>query len=195
MRSVTRFLCLVVATASIAVLTALPARGSQVRLVNLEQMTERAERIFAGRCIESAVVLDPAVGREITVSRFAVERAAKGDLGDTVSVRMIGGDDAAGGTAGLPRFRVGDEVVLFLYGESALGLSSPVGLGQGRFKVVNDKLGRPVAVNDFANENVLRGVSAAGRTRLGSSFEQWQERKDFTPVALLDMVEALEARP
>jgi len=170
-----------------------PTPASQVRPVNLEQMTERAATIFAGRCLETTVALDPEVGLEVTTATFEVHRTVKGQLGSTVVVRMVGGEDrrARESIAGMPRFRPGDEVVLFLYAPSALGLSSPVGLGQGRFAVITDKQGRKIAVNDLDNRNLRRRLSSQARTDLGPALEQWKERKAVGPDALLDMVESL----
>ncbi len=185
--------CLTFAPAILLAATA--ATASQVRPVNLEQMTQRAARIFAGRCVRVEAVDGGALGHAVTVATFEVERAVKGEIGPTVSVRMLGGDAAFGrDTPGLPSFRPGDQVVLFLYGESELGLSAPVGLGQGRFQVVTDKSGRRLALNDFGNRQLLRGLTPAARTRLeqarGATFETI-EREDLEVPALLDLVAAL----
>jgi hypothetical protein len=53
-------------------------------------------------------------------------------------------------TEGLPRFEVGEELILFLYGDSSRGLTSPVGFGQGKFKVIRDKGGKQHAANGSA---------------------------------------------
>lgn len=173
-------------------LATLPSAASQVRAVNLEQMTERAARIFAGRCLETSVTFDPEAGGEVLTATFEVSRAVKGHVGDTATVRMLrGARDGADGLPGMPRLRPGDDVVLFLYGDSDLGLTSPVGLGQGRFAVIEDKRGRKLAINDLANRNLLRGLSPRARARLGATFERWSDRKDVDPAALLDMAESL----
>ena len=125
------------------------SEASQVRSLDLEQMTGRAVRIFSGRCIASEVVFDATAGSDVTVATFSVDRAVKGVTGRTVTVRMSGDTK-------VPKFHTGEDVVLFLYGESALGLSAPVGLGQGRFTVVTDKQGRKRAINDVGNENLTR---------------------------------------
>jgi len=185
-----------VAVAALAtILGATPAAASQVRPVNLEQMTERAVLIFAGRCLETGVVHDAALGREVTVATFEVERAVKGDPGKTVTVRMAVFDDVSG-TPGRPQFETGAEVVLFLYGESRLGLTSPVGLGQGRFDVVTDKAGRRLALNALANRNLLRDLTPEGKARLGTAFENFNDRSNLEADALLDLAAALvEPRP
>jgi len=177
--------------------------ASQVKLVDLEQMTRRAGRIFSGRCTGARVVTDPALGRDVTVATFHVERAIKGVTGSTVTVRMLGaaaaGGRATGLPAGIPTFRPGDDVILFLYGESAQGLSSPVGLGQGRFSVRTDKQGHRRAVNDFGNSNLLSGLRSDLRDRLrdphvaSPTGRVSPQRDDLDPDALLDVVATLVA--
>ena len=49
---------------------------------------------------------------------------------------------------GLPRYGVGEEVVLFLRGESGRGFTSPVGLGQGVYRVTRVH-GRPFVRGDL----------------------------------------------
>ena len=169
--------------------------ASQVRPVNLEQMTQRAARIFSGRCIQTSVEYDAALGRNITVATFRVQRAVKGVLGDTVTVRMLSGGTSLGDEpAGVPRFRRGDEVVLFLYGESSLGLSSTVGLGQGSFKVLTDKQGHRLALNDVGNRNLMRALRPAATTRLRERLRvpvDGEQSAPTDPLLLLDMAEAL----
>jgi hypothetical protein len=180
--------CLAVALAFTA------ARASQVRLVNLEEMTLRAERIFSGRCLQVESAREPALGGDVTVATFEVLRAVKGAFADRITVRMPAVDDGrGGGTAGVPGIKPGDEVVLFLYGESASGLTAPVGLGQGRFRILTDKQGRRIAVNDFANRNLLRGLAPAAQARLEAAPAFSREATELEPSALLDMAEALSA--
>jgi len=168
------------------VLAAPPALATQVRPLNLEEMTDRAARIFYGRCIFAEAVHDPVLGADVTVLTFAVIRAVKGDSGGRVTVRMLRTDDS-----GLPRFRPGEEVVIFLYGESRLGLSSPVGLDQGKFSVSVDKLGRRIAVNSLGNRTLFRGLSSHAAERLGPAVQRWQDRNSILAETLLDLVESL----
>lgn len=183
---------------SLAILPPTPLlHASQVRLVDLEQMTQRAARIFSGRCIASRVEHDAALGGNVTVATFRVQRAIKGVSGSTVSVRMLAAPSAADEPAGVPSFREGEEVVLFLYGESATGLSAPVGLGQGRFRIFDDKQGRRLALNDFGNSKLMTGLRAEARARLearGSATARRaaaQRRDEVDPTELLDSAEAL----
>ena len=146
--------------------------ATQIRRLNLEQMTERAATIFTGVCTDIHVERDPNVGW-VSVATFDVLRSVKGRLAATTTVRLVGGqadlEPRSTSIAGMPSFHRGDEVVLFLYGTSTVGLTSPVGLGQGSFTVVRDKLGKKLAINAFGNERLLEGVSSTTRGRLGAA--------------------------
>jgi hypothetical protein len=170
---------------------ALSTWASQVRSVNLEQMTGRAGRVFSGRCLAVQVARDPVLDRDVATISFEVARLVKGQAGSALTVRMLAGDEVDGRTGTAP-FHPGEEVVLFLYEESALGLTSPVGMGQGRFSVVRDKLGRAVAVNALANRNLLENLTEQGRQRLGPALATWYGRDDLEPEALLHMADALK---
>lgn len=74
--------------------------------------------------------------------RFQVDRAVQGArAGQPITIREWAGLWAAG-----ERYRVGERVMLFLYPPSKLGLTSPVGGGQGRFAV--DDQGRVLIEGD-----------------------------------------------
>jgi len=119
-------------------LTGIRVEASQVRPVNLEEMTDRAATVFAGRCVVLTTTVDPDIGRTVTEATFDVSRAVKGNPGQTITVRFLGAQSSGvspSAIAGPPPFRPDEEVILFLYGESALGFRSTVGFGQGKFSV------------------------------------------------------------
>lgn len=175
-------------------LLTLPLEAGQVRSVNLEDLTGRADRIFAGRCLETEVVSHPQLGA-VTRVTFEVERAVKGHLGSTLTIEVIGsgsGQPAPGlTTLDVPRFAPGERVVLFLYPESSLGLTSPVALGQGKFSVLHDKEGQELAVNALGNRDLMRGLSTAARESVGASLSPWDEKRGVPPQALLDGIDEL----
>ncbi len=156
-------------------LWASPIESSQVRSLGLEEMTDRAAIVFSGRCIGIRHERDAALGIEVTRARFRVERAIKGRPGSTIEIKLLGGESRL---AGVPTFRIGEEVVLFLYGTSDLGFTSPVGLGQGKFSVVTDKQGRKLAFNEFGNANLEPRFKSAVPGDGGG----------VDPVRLLDLV-------
>jgi hypothetical protein len=179
-----------------------PLEASQVRPVNLEELTARADRIFAGRCTETKLVPNDKLGA-VTRVTFEVERVIKGDLGSTLTIEVVGAEAGrmAPGLAALdvPRFSPGERVVLFLYPDSTLGLTSPVALGQGKFSVLYDKEGHELAVNAFGNRDLLRGLSSAAKENVGESLLEWEAKPGIPLRALLDGAETLvdleEGRP
>ena len=171
-----------------------PTHATRVRPLNLDQMTERASRVFSGRCVEVTYTLDPELGREVVLVTFEVERAVKGEMGATVQIRVLPADEGRGqGVDGVPGFEPGEEVVLFLYGESAVGLTSPVGFGQGKFTVQEDKSGNRVAINAYGNRNLFKGLSSAASEHLGDVVPRGRET--ISPTDLLDGVELLLSDP
>ncbi len=175
---------------------ALPALASQIRPLNLEELTDRADRIFSGRCVAVRVARDPELDRDVTIVTVAVTRAVKGEIHGQVVFKMLGrqevGEPEATGVEGLPRFRRGEEVILFLYGDSPAGLTSPVGFGHGKFSVTKDKKGQRQAINAFANTLLFDRLSLGAKERLAPGIERQSGRKAIPPDALLDMVEKLD---
>jgi hypothetical protein len=173
-----------------------PVFASHVRTLNLEEMTARADRIFHGRCIKIQVSTDPDLRQVVTYATFVPQSAAKGSVHGRLTIKMLGNQSASAqpGEAieGLPRFQEGEEVVLFLYPDSAAGLTSPVGFGQGRFKVVHDKEGKALALNAFGNERILDGLTPEAQKKLGPQVERFRGRGGIPPDLLLDLVRSLD---
>jgi hypothetical protein len=172
-----------------------PSRAETVRPVNLEEMTVRAATIFSGRCLGVEVVDDAELGSRVVEVTFHVDRAAKGNPGATYRIRLLRddapGEDGRGPAGQASSFRPGEEVVLFLYGANALGVTSPVAMGQGRFEVLSDKRGEKMALNALGNAALWRGLTPDAAARLEPHRRGPRSAREVAPDALLDMVEAL----
>lgn len=140
-----------------------PAAAMTVLPLDLPAMTDAAARIFVGR-VESVTTGRDASGLPATWTTFAVAEGLKGTTGDHVTVKQLGARLGADRTVlphpALPRYEVGEAVVLFVHAESPIGFTSPVGLGQGCFRVREDA-GAAVVVNDVGNRNLAAGRAAA----------------------------------
>lgn len=117
--------------------------------LDLPRLATQAGRIFLGRCEEVTVSLDEN-GLPATYARFQVTDGLKGvETGERVLIKQFGvvrkplavGE---GESAVVPMktmaltgeaYRPGRNYLLFLYPESDLGFTSPVGGGQGRFEI------------------------------------------------------------
>jgi len=181
--------------AILTMLATVAVHASRVPRVSLEHLTRQADRIFSGRCVDVRVMRDPVLGQEVTQVTFEVQRGVKGAVHGRVTIRMLGDQrltrERGRGTHGVPRFQDGEELVLFLYGDSRSGLTSPVAFGNGKFTVVTDSKGSKRAVNAFDNEGLFRGLSQDALRRLGGSPARWKGREGVAPDALLDMVSVL----
>ena len=139
------------------------ARASQVAVVNLATMTRQADRVFRGVCVSARSGLD-ARGLPVSEYLFRNFETLAGTAPTTVTVRQYGllREDRTTlcpgylpRIEGMPEYRVGSEYLLFLNPTSALGLTSPIGLEQGRFHVLRDRQGRMLAVNGAGNANLF----------------------------------------
>jgi hypothetical protein len=122
---------------ALAALLGAPLSATMVVPADLGELVASANVIAHGHVSVIDVRAVPgrrAVERVVT---FQVERYFKGDLGAEIRVRVPGGELGPYRTVmiGAPRFREGDEVVLFL-GEQGSALPHILGLSQGLYRVV-----------------------------------------------------------
>lgn len=131
-----------------------------VRTMNLVEMTAMADKVFDGVCLGKQV-LDENSNIPIVEYTFQVKKAIKGVTdGQTIVFRQVAGSQVGKpGIPGVPQYNVGQELVLFLKKESARGLTSPVGLGQGTFFVRRNGLGKVEVMNMVGNRNLLFGLT------------------------------------
>lgn len=145
-----------------------PAFATMVLPMNLKDMSRQSEKIFVGRCREVSIDLDEN-RMPSTYARFDVVKGIKGaESGEQVLIKQFGvnreplnvleGERALVPmktmTVGGGAYQEGEEYLLFLYPESSLGFTSPVGAGQGRFQVSTDTAGLRTAVNPLNNRNL-----------------------------------------
>lgn len=122
--------------------------ASSVLSLNFEQLSSHSEVIFYGRCISNQVEQDPETKLIVTFTTFEILTPVKGTQGLTHTIKQLGGDLAESNIQtkwpAIPKFIIGNEYVVFLPAVSSLGFSTPVGLEQGKFKVIADILGKQV---------------------------------------------------
>jgi len=118
-----------------------PVSATSLRPISLEQLSTRATLIFYGQVISNQVKQDEQSGQIATFTEFKVIDLIKGNAADTHTIKQIGGElkdrNRALRIHGVPKFRAGKNYVVFLPTKSKLGFSSPLGLHQGSFSVLN----------------------------------------------------------
>ena len=124
------------------------SQAAMVVPLGLERLHGDAEYIFLGECLSNNVEYDRASDMVVTYTTFDVVETFKGALGQTHTIKQVGGvlpgADMVTKFAGVPQFEVGKRYVLFLPPASILGFSTPVGMEQGLFHVRVDSSGAQV---------------------------------------------------
>jgi hypothetical protein len=132
------------------------------RAVNLAEMTSHAGRVVHGRVVEVREGVHPLheqIG--VTFLKVQVIEMLKGGAAREVTFMQYG-NSRNNYIAHLPKYNIGEEIVLFLYPESKLGLTSPVGQGQGKFVVRDDvRSGQRVLLNEHLNHALFARLDAA----------------------------------
>lgn len=132
------------------------AAAISVRSVNLTEMVLSSDRVFLGKVVGITEIYDSRLTANVTVYTFSVLEGIRGPkTGGTVQIRQIGSHNSRySPVPGLPVYRKGQEVLLFLHGDSRFGLTSPVGLSQGVFRAVDMPDGRKGYFNGTGNRNL-----------------------------------------
>jgi hypothetical protein len=125
-------------TCLLSLIISMPAHAMSVLPLYLDEIINDAAIAFQGKSLENHSERDLQTGSIVTYSTFEVQEILKGEVGATHTIKQIGGklEGETHRTTGVPTFTVGESYVLFLYGVSAAGFSSPVGLEQGKFNII-----------------------------------------------------------
>lgn len=110
--------------------------------LSLEEMTEHSELIVHGRVVKTWSAWDANHQCIWTHNEIQVFDALKGAPGSIVTVSEPGGlaDGMELKIAGIPRYNVGEEALVFAH-QTPIGLWRTRGLGQGKFAIVRDMAG------------------------------------------------------
>lgn len=144
--------------------------GTSVRVVNLPQLMGSSTRIFRGECLSTKTLQDSAIGLPVVEFTFRVKDGVRGvKTGETLVFRQVQSKRAGlPGIPAVPTYRKGDDMVLFLAGDSEFGLTSPVGLGQGAFSLKLTPRGL-MAVNSVQNKNLTLDLEVSKAVSIGLS--------------------------
>ncbi len=134
--------------------------GTALRM-DVPELARRSDLIVEGRVL-SQKPLETSHGLIETEFLIEVERTLAGEHVPLRAIRLPGGllpDGRGLLLAGMPSMRVGESVLLFLTPRSQGGVRMPVGLAQGKLRVVANAAGEKLLVGD---PGALGLVSAAG---------------------------------
>ena len=124
--------------------------------MNLKEMIRKANRIFAGKCTNVKYIQnDPESNLPVYKYTFKIIEEIKG-LRNKKEITFTQWAAITEGSG----YEVGNKYVLLLYPDSELGLTSPIGIGQGKFTV--ERAGiirrREVVQNQLSNKGLSRNL-------------------------------------
>lgn len=172
--------------------------ATSVRTLNVFEMVRLADRVFWGRCVSVEKKVPEENLFPIVEYTFEVLRAIKGVAGgENVVFRQVGpGVTGKPVIAGVPQYRRGDEVLLFLHADSDSGLTSPVGLDQGTFYLEKTREGRLGVMNPLGNQNLRYGLRLEQIRESGLSPLEVEQILGDKPIPLdvfTSMIEKIES--
>jgi hypothetical protein len=134
-------------------------QGARTAQANLNQLVQGAHTILRGFVVSARVEPHPQFSNlQTVVVTMQVSRVLKGEPATTYTFRQFVWDDRdLGNGAG---YQKAGELLLFLNPVSQYGLTSPVGLEQGRFHVTRDAKGKGSAINGRGNIGLFQDVPA-----------------------------------
>jgi hypothetical protein len=142
--------------------SAFAQQGAMTVPRNLDQLADRASDIMRGTVVEARVEKHPQLtALDTVVVTLRVRDTLKGEAHGRYTFRQYLWDvrdvhDAGG-------YRKGQDLLLLMIAPSRLGLTSPAGMGQGRFRIVRDAAGRETAINAAGNARLFAGLGDAGK--------------------------------
>jgi hypothetical protein len=166
-----------------ALLTSTVATATTLERMSVAKMSQTAHLIVRGRCLANSAAWD--AGEIWTFTTFAVEDTWKGappGAAAQLTVRLLGGSagNLTSTVSGVPRFRAGEEVILFLE-PTARGDFSIVSWIQGTFRIRRDmRTGEEIVVQDSTASDTFntatRQFDSAGVRNLSVAAFQSQVR-------------------
>lgn len=166
-----------------------------VRTVNIREMVDLSGTIFYGRCL-SAVDSVADSGMGIRTYRFLVLDGLKNaEAGQIVEFRQVASTGKGVTIPGIPQFHKGQELLLFMHGESKSGFTSPVGMLQGVFRASRRENGETVLENGYGNRNLdyqMKPQVQAQAGLQGLELQALQSGKPLTLSVLRDVVTKLD---
>lgn len=177
-----------------------PARGLMIMPVNLEYMAEHADRIFLGRVVNVEDQFD-SDGRWCQLITFEILEPYKGELGKTLTIKQVNpnpipqSDGSVLTTTsfqGVPQYTVGEEVLVLLSPDSAIGYTTSVGFMQGTFRITTDADGNKQLTNGLQNIGLLKGMQAtSAHSAMGLSASTFQGLQSKPGTLTLDQMRQL----
>ncbi len=172
-----------VATAGIALLGASLATATTVQKFTVKELAKKSESIVLARVEDEASRWDEGRKEIYTYITLRVLESVKGEKAQAatkgnkgiqdeavITIRQLGGtvDKIISHVPGMPSFRKGEEVVVFLSAKDRTGYPSVMGLQQGKYSVITDEKGQKHVRNDLDGLTTLAPDGTTSEAKVSS---------------------------
>jgi len=190
------------------------ANSATVLPLNLDELTQSAQDVFVGTCLDNKTVMDSATQMMVTYTTFQVDESLKGDLSGTHTIKQVAAkattDDMLTTFPSVPEFIIDQQYVVFLPTPSELGFASPVGLKQGAFDIIKENQHAVVSNGRSFTEMLPDNAAAPAETgqvtvtpvqrskQSNQSFSTSEDETDQQKMPLsefLDIIKQMEVKP
>ena len=158
-------------------LAASAANATTLAPLSFDRLAQQSSAVARLRCLSTVSAWDR--GEIWTTTRFAVVELRKGSLGAVITVRMLGGSvgNLHSRVDGVPAFRAGEEVYLFLWGQAGEPYRV-LGWSQGTFRILHDTRngGEKVTQESAGNNFDTRDRQFHGDAIRGMGMPAFQEK-------------------
>ena len=160
-----------VAFAGLALLGANLATATTVQKFSRQDLAKKSESIVIGK-VEDVSSRQDAANKEIyTYITLSVSESVKGAKGEKlVTIRQLGGTvgNIISAVPGMPTFKPGEQVVVFLSPKDQAGYPWVMGLQQGKYSVLTDDNGVKFVRNELDGLKLLSVDGATNEATVSS---------------------------
>ena len=131
--------------------------------LSLADIVNNAETIFIGSCI--SLTTEKQAEGIYSRMRFRVSEVLKGAPAQEQEVVLPGGsfNGRTEQILGMPHFSPNEEVILFLGPPNAQGHAWPIGLGQGKYRIIRNKHTATASVHQSLEDISLRPLNGTAK--------------------------------
>jgi hypothetical protein len=141
--------CAIPLTLCLILLTTTQIHATTVQRLELHDLVQKAQTIVVGRVTSSRTYWSTGKKFILTDYTIEVDESIKGRGMRTIAVTTVGGriGDVELHVSGMPAFQKGENAVLFI--EQSGAFQTVVGLGQGKFTVMNGEVANSIGGLSF----------------------------------------------
>ena len=159
-----------VAFAGVALMAACLAGATTVQKFTVRELATKSDAIVMAKVEDQSSRQDAnkEIYTYITISVLESVKGAKGEK--TITIRQLGGSvgNLISAVPGMPSFKNGEEVVLFLSAKDRAGYPWVMGLQQGKYSIVTDNSGLKHVRNELDGLRVLSPNGSVNESKVSS---------------------------